>query len=127
MQEPIGHPSLHMQTALQKFPARPLTPDERAVFDEWISAAGDIALAYVSSRQSDDPVLKNRIVVANEVGGEPSHFVFALAGRNIWLVFGKGQRIRLQRHKTLLTALNSIRPVLADSKPAGSSTQVKQD
>jgi len=99
---------------MHKIPARPPTPDERAVLDEWLAAAGDVALAYVSSRQNDDPALKHRIVVISPDSGEPSHFAFAPAGRDIWIVLAKGQRTKLRRYKTLRAALNSIRPVLLD-------------
>jgi hypothetical protein len=100
-----------------KIPARPLTPDERTVLAEWLAAAGDITLAYVSNRQSDDPALKHRVVVISGNGGNPSHLVFAPAGRDIWIVVATGQRTRLRRHKTFRAALNSIRPVLVDVEP----------
>ena len=114
-----------MQTALHKFPARPLTPDERAVLAEWLATAGDIALAYVSGRQGDDPALKHRIVVVSEVGGDPSHLVFAAAGRDIWIVLAKGQRRRIGRYKTLRAALNAIRPVLVGGGTLSSTGQLK--
>ena len=85
---------------------------------EWLAAAGDVALAYVSSRQSDEATLKHRIVVFSGDGGQLSHLVFAPAGRDIWIVLTKGPRSRLRRHKTLRAALNSIRPVLVDREPA---------
>lgn len=116
-----------MQTATHKRPARPPTPNERAVLAKWRTAAGDIALAYISSRQSDDLALKHRITVISEVGGEMSHLVFAPAGRDIWIVLAKGQRTRLRRHKTLRAALNSIRLVLVDVEPVGSPEQIIQE
>jgi hypothetical protein len=115
-----------MQTVCHKFPARPLTPDERVVLAEWLAAAGDIALAYVSSRQSDDPALKNRIAIITEVGGQMSHLAFAPAGRDIWIVLAKGQRTRLRRYKTLHAALNSIRPVFAPTDPVNLPQQRKE-
>ena len=110
-----------MHTALTKFPARPPTPDERVVLAEWLATAGDIALAYVSSRQTDDPALKHRIIVIGKAGEEPSHLVFAPAGRDIWIVLTRVQRTRLGRYKTLRAALNSIRPVLVEDIAAVSS------
>jgi hypothetical protein len=108
---------------MHKFPARRPTPDERAVLAEWLAVAGDVALAYVSSRQSDDPALKHRIVIISPESGEPSHVVFAPAGRDIWIVLVKGQRTRLRRYKTLRAALNSIRPILVDLKSLASPEQ----
>ena len=101
---------------MHKFPARPPTPIERAVLAEWLAAAGDVALAYVSSRQNDDPALKHRIIVVSPDSGEPSHVAFASAGRDIWIVLAQGQRTRIRRYKTLRAALNSIRPVLVEVK-----------
>ena len=111
--------------ALHKFPARPPTPDDRVVLAEWLATAGDIALAYVSSRQSDDPALKHRIIVISEVGGQPSHFVFAPASRDVWIVLAKGRRTRLGRYKTLQAALNSIRPVLVNVDQGNAAEQLK--
>lgn len=86
------------------------------MLDEWVAAAGDIPLAYVSSRQRDDPVFKNRIVIVTDSTMRPSHLVHAPSSRNIWMVFSTGRRIKVQRFPTLRDALNSIRPVLAEPK-----------
>ena len=61
---------------------------------EWIAAAGDIASAYVSSRRSDDPAIYRRIAITASTGGEPSHYVQALAGRDIFIVIASGQERR---------------------------------
>jgi hypothetical protein len=112
-----------MRDMILKFPARPLRPDERALVLEWIAAAGDIALAYVSTRESDDPALKDRIVVMADPEKGPSHLVHAPMGRNIWMVFSAGRRTRIQRFQTLRAALNSIRPVLV--KPGAADEPVR--
>lgn len=104
-----------MHDLIRRFPARPPTPEERALLSEWLAAAGDIRLAYVSSRQSDDPALRHKIIVMAEIGSAPSHIVHAPAGRKIWMVFARGDRdTRVRRFKSLQTALNSIRPLLAE-------------
>ena len=103
-----------MKDMILKFPARPPTPVERALVVEWLAAAGDVALAYVSSRDGDDPALKDRIIVVAEPGKGPSHIVHAPTGRDIWMVFAAGRRTRIQRFQSLRAALNSIRPVLAE-------------
>jgi hypothetical protein len=87
------------------------------VLAEWLAAAGDIPLAYVNSRTTDDPSLKHRITVMTGAGEGNSHLVFAPAGRDVWIVLTKGQRVRLRRHKTLPAALNSIRRVLVEITP----------
>ena len=81
---------------------------------EWIAAAGDIASAYVSSRRSDDPAVYHRIAITASMSDEPSHYVQALAGRDIFMVTtpGPGRRTKVIRFPTLRAALNSIRPVL---------------
>jgi hypothetical protein len=104
-----------MKDTILKFPARPPTPVERALVVEWLAAAGDVALAYVSSRGADDPALKDRIIVITEPAKGPSHVVHAPTGRDIWMVFAAGRRTRIQRFQTLRAALNSIRPVLTES------------
>ena len=106
-----------MPNKLRRFPARPLTPDERASVAEWIAAAGDVALTYVSSRESDDPALRHRIVVIFNVNERPSHFVHAPPNRDIWIVISPGRRTKIRRFRALRDALNSIRPVLVDVAP----------
>jgi hypothetical protein len=103
-----------MRDMILKFPARPLTPIERALVNEWIAGAGDITLAYVSARDGDDPALKDRIIIMTDPEKGPSHLIHAPMGRKIWMVFSAGRRTRIQRFQTLRAALNSIRPVLAE-------------
>jgi hypothetical protein len=101
-----------MRGDMRDFPARLLTPDERALVAEWIAGAGDIAEAYVSNRRADDPALLHRIVIFTKADDGPSHLVQASSGRAIWIVFSLGRRTKVQRFRTLQAALNSIRPVL---------------
>jgi hypothetical protein len=84
---------------------------------EWIAAAGDIASAYVSNRRSDDPAIYHRIAITASMSDEPSHYVQALAGRDIFMVItsGPARRTNVKRFPTLRTALNSIRPVLVEA------------
>ena len=107
-----------MRDVVRHLPARLLTPDERALVAEWIAAAGDIASAYVSSRRSDDPAIYRRIAITASTGGEPSHYVQALAGRDIFIVIASGRerRTNVKRFRTLWAALNSIRPVLVEAE-----------
>ena len=106
-----------MRNAISYFPARPLMPDERALVAEWLASVGDIAATYVSSRRGDDPAHYRRIVIVTKPDEGPSHLVHAPSGRDIWIVFSVGTRTRIRRFPTLRAALNSIRPVLADSVP----------
>ena len=108
-----------MRDIVLKYPARPPTPVERALVVEWLAAAGDIALAYVSTRSHDDPALKDRIVVITDAAKGPSHVIHAPLGRDIWMLFSTGQRTKVQRFKTLRAALNSIRPVLGEPEATG--------
>jgi hypothetical protein len=100
---------------ISRYPARPLTPDERGLVTEWLAAAGDIGTAYVSSRLSDDPVLFHRIVIVAKPGDAPSHLIHAASGRDVWIMFCKGARTKIRRFRTLDAALNSIRPVLVEA------------
>ena len=106
-----------MRNAIRHFPARPLMPDEHSLVAEWLASVGDIAATYASSRRDDDPAHYRRIVIVTKPDEGPSHFVHAPSGREIWIVFSVGKRTGIQRFPTLRAALNSIRPVLADSAP----------
>ena len=104
----MGYPLRHL-------PARFPTPDERALVAEWLALASDVALAYVSSRSSDDPALYLRIVIVTKPDDGPSHIVYAPSGRDIWVVFSPGRRCGVKRFRSLQTALNSVRSVLVET------------
>jgi hypothetical protein len=108
-----------MRDVIGSLPARPPTPAERALLAEWLAAAGDIALAYVSGRQGDDPALRNRIIIVIDPAQGPSHLIHAPASRDIWMVLSRGRRTGVRRFPTLQAALNSIRPVLLADAAAG--------
>ena len=95
-----------------QFPPRPLRPDERKLVAEWLAAAGDVALAYVSDRRSDDPEIYRRIVITVEGNGAPTHLVHTPFGVNFWMVMRVRSAPEIQRFDSLHDALNSIRPVL---------------
>jgi hypothetical protein len=96
---------------LLPFPARLPTPEESNIVAEWSAAAGDVAFAYVSSRQDDDPALLHRIIIGVGPNNRPSHIVHAPSSRDIWMVFAVCGRKRVSRFLSLRDALNSIRPV----------------
>jgi hypothetical protein len=102
-----------MRDAIRNFPARPPTPDERALLIDWLALASDIASAYIAQRRSDDPDFRHRIVVTASIEDAPSHVIYAAAGRDVWIVSTPGQRTRIRRFRTLRAALNFVRPVLA--------------
>ena len=104
-----------MKGAIRDFPARLLTPYERASVAEWIANAGDIVEAYVSNRRVDDPALYHKIVIVLKPEDGPAHLVHSPPGRDIWIVFSLGRRTRVQRFRNLRAALNSIRPVLVQT------------
>jgi hypothetical protein len=103
-----------MSNEIRHFPARLMTPDEQALVADWLATAGDIVLAYISKRCTDDPDLHHRILINAGPHGAPSHIVYAASGRDIWVVLKTGQRTKIQRFRTLQAALNSIRPVLVE-------------
>jgi hypothetical protein len=111
-----------MKAEIRHFPARPLTPEERALVAAWIAGAGDIAEAYVSSRRSDDAALYHKIVVIIDAEDEPGHLIHAPSGQDTWIVFSIGRRTGIEHFGTLRAALNSVRPVLVDATPASSVT-----
>ncbi len=105
-----------MQDAISHFPARLLTPEEHALVAEWLAGAGDIATAYVSNRRNDDPAYFRRIIIVTKPEDGPSHLIHAPAGSQNWVVFSRGPRQKIEVFPTLRTALNSVRPVLAESE-----------
>ena len=107
---------------MKYLPPRPLTPAERRILDEWLAAAGDVASAYVSQRESDDPALYRRIVVIMNPQDGPAHTVHAPAAHDIWVVFSPRQRQKIRRFGQLQAALNFIRPVLPKEKKQASRT-----
>ncbi len=103
-----------MQDAIGHFPARLPTPDENALLNKWLAAAGDIAAAYVSNRRGDDPAYHRRIVIVTKPDEGPSHLVHAPMRGADWVVLIRGLIPRIEVFPTLRAALNSIRPVLTD-------------
>jgi hypothetical protein len=97
---------------LQTLPARHLRPDERKVVVEWLAAAGDIALAYLSQRQSDDPAICGRVAIIEEADSGASYLIHAPANEDIWIVLHIGPPLEVQRFASLQDALNFVRPVL---------------
>jgi hypothetical protein len=104
-----------MKAEIHHFPARPLTPEERALVAAWIAGAGDIAEAYVSSRRSDDAALYHKVVIVMNAEDGPEKLIHAPSGRDTWIVFSLGRRTGIEHFSTLRAALNSVRPVLVDA------------
>jgi hypothetical protein len=94
-----------------------LTPGEHAVIAEWLAAAGDVALAYVSDRRTDDPAFYNCVVIITRPDDGPSHLVHAPSGQDVWIVFTLKPKSNLQTFSTLREALNAIQPVLMEVDP----------
>jgi hypothetical protein len=97
--------------ALLSFPPRQLGEAERALFNEWLSRAGDISLAYISERRSDDPRYYRRIVIWPSPQTKRIT-VHAPSTGTAWLVSSTDQPSHAEVHDTLVDALNSIRAVL---------------
>ncbi len=97
---------------LLTFPPRPLSPTEHALVQEWLGLAGDMQLAFVSQRRSDDPRFFGRVVLATGPDTKPSHTIHAPAGSALWLVTLMDPPQRVRQFDSLRDALNSLRPVL---------------
>jgi|SRR5689334_7914848 len=80
--------------------ARPNT----TLVQEWLGLAGNLPLAYVSPRRSDDPAFFGRVVIATGPDTKPSHTIHTPSGLD--------QSNEVQQFDTLREALNSVRPVL---------------
>ena len=95
-------------------PARALTPDEHELVAEWLASAGDVGTAFVSDRRTDDPAIFHCVVITTDVEDGPSHIIHASAEQDGWVVMVLGKASKVLTFPTLLTALNSVRSVLAD-------------
>lgn len=102
--------TVHSNDALLALPPRPLRPDEREISAEWLARTCDVASAFVSNRQDDDPAIYRRIVIATGPGNAPSFLIHCPSGTHCWLVFRIAPQ-RVRRFPTLEAALNSVRPV----------------
>jgi hypothetical protein len=91
-----------------RFPPRQLGATKRELFDEWLSRAGDVSLAYVSDRRSDGPRLYGRIVIRVDPDGEQAYTIHATSVGTAWLVSYIDQLAYAEVHGTLRDALNSI-------------------
>jgi hypothetical protein len=98
------------------FSPRLLRPEERALVAEWLASAGDVASAYVSSRQGDDPATYRRIVVTVEKDEEPSYLIGTAEDAGLWIVQPYQPQQRIVAFGSLRGALNSIRRVLPGSR-----------
>ena len=100
---------------LQALPPRPLRPDERELVAEWLAAAGDVALAYVSARSSDDPAIYRRIVINVDGDDQPSYVIDTPDGLDLWTVLQCRPELDAYEFGSLREALNFVRPVLCQS------------
>jgi hypothetical protein len=98
------------------FPPRLLRPEERALVAEWLAAAGDVASAYVSCRQGDDPATYRKIVIKVEKDEEPSYVISTAEDAGLWIVQPYQPQQRMIGFGSLRDALNSIRRVLPDTR-----------
>jgi hypothetical protein len=99
---------------LLRHPPRMLTPGEHGLVAEWLSLTGDVAMAYVSERRSDDPAMYRRIVIAAGPSDHPTHLIHCPNGRQLWVKMTLGPQPSVAMFDTLRMALNSIRSVLVD-------------
>jgi|SRR5579863_3179533 hypothetical protein len=97
---------------LLTFPPRQIGPEERALLNEWLGRAGDIPLAYVSERRSDDPRFYQRIVIVADPSKRLVYALHAPATASCWVVSPSDQPSHAEVYDTLLDALNSIKAVL---------------
>ena len=96
---------------LLKLPPRLPSPTERQLLQEWLSAAGDVASAYLSERKGDDPAIYRRFVIAAGPGDQPTHFIHSPSGLRVWIMLTLGEAAKVEMFDSLRSALHSIRAV----------------
>jgi hypothetical protein len=101
--------------SLQALPPRLLRPDERKLVAEWLAAAGDVALAYVSARSSDDPTMYRRSVIKVDGDDDPSYLIDTPDGMDLRTVLQCRPELDAYEFGSLREALNFVRPVLCQS------------
>jgi hypothetical protein len=99
---------------LKTLPPRHLKPGERAMVAEWLAAAGDIASAYFSEREHDDPAIYRRIVITEGKNSGPTFLIHTPANMKIWIVLCVGSPSYARGFDSLRDALNFVRPVLLE-------------
>jgi hypothetical protein len=111
-----------------KYPPREIDPRERELIDQWLSLTGDVSVAHVSARRSDDPALYRRIVIATGPGTQPTHLIHAPNGLRLWIKLTIGPS-EVDVFDSLYAALNSIRDVLkhADLGSVGNNSSSGSD
>lgn len=97
------------------FPPRELSPLERALVDEWLASAGDIADAYVSTRRSDDPAVYRRVVITEARARRPKFMIHSPGDLNLWVKVTVAPK-QVETFPNLRDALNSVRRVLPDGE-----------
>ena len=97
---------------LRTLPPRPLRADERKLLADWLSAAGDIALAYTCERLGDDPAMYRRIVIFEDVNLGPSYLIHTPTSVDAWIALSVRHEPEVRSFDSLRDALNSVRPVL---------------
>jgi hypothetical protein len=98
---------------LLTFPPRRLSPTEQALVQQWLVLAGDLPMAYVSQRRSDDPAFFGRVVIATGPDAKPSHTIHTPGESALWLLTSMGPPRSVRQFNTLHDALNLLRSVLS--------------
>ena len=98
---------------LLTFPARLPNSDERELLDAWLVATHGEAGVYIAERRSDDPKVRNQILIFTGKAGSPTHVVHSPTTIPCWLVKRTNGRTRIDIFGTLRDALNSIRNALS--------------
>ena len=75
-------------------------------------------MAYVSSRKGDDSAIHRRVVIIVDEDEEPSYVINAPKSTNLWIVHPYCSEHEAIPFNSLRKALNSIRPVLHDTRKA---------
>jgi hypothetical protein len=86
----------------------------QSVLEQWLAAAPHGISAYVSQRNTDDPSMTRRIVVAVRGARHPPYSVHCPIGADFWIVTVLVEGSEVGLLPSLCAALDFVRPALGD-------------
>jgi hypothetical protein len=98
---------------LLTFPARMPNKEERELLKVWSDATRGETAVYIAERRSDDPRIRDHIMVFTRKAEQVTHVLHAPSTVPCWLVSWSNEQSNVEIYGTLREALHSILDVRA--------------